>query len=379
MRVLLLTLDFPPAPGGVQQLLGRLMDGLAARHEVVVVTPHRPGAPAWDAERRYRISRAWAPGRSRLRFVFVYACALVEIAYGRPDVVVCGHVLFGPLCRLVRRTLGIPFVVMAYGWEIRAPRMRRVARSALIGADRIVTISEFSRRAVIAFGVPTARVTVIHPGPGSTPEPGGGEAYKLSVVPPNGPLVLSVSRLVERYKGVDMVIRALPLIRAKLPTTWLAVVGDGCLRTYLERLASSLGVRDSVIFTGEVSDDELDTWYRRCDVFILASRESTVDGGAEGFGIVFIEANLRGKPVIGGRSGGIPDAVVDDVTGLLVNPSDIGEIAETVVRLLTDPVLAERLGTEGRRRALSELSWANYVSRFDDVLAAATGQNGAGT
>ncbi len=371
MRVLLLTFDFPPARGGVQHLLAQLADGLALRHEVSVVTRRHPEARAWDATRPYRINRAWGRGHSRISLAFIFVCALLEVASSRPDVVISGHIVFGPICRLVQRTLGTPYVAMAYAWEIRAPRMRSVARWTLLGADRVVTISEFSRMAVLGLGVPPARVTVIHPGPASTTQGDVLNSAELVAPASTGPLMLSVSRLVERYKGLDMLIRALPLILAKLPAARLAIVGDGYLRTYLERLTSSLGVRDAVIFTGEVSDQELDAWYRRCDVFVLASRESEADGGAEGFGIVFIEANLRGKPVIGGRSGGIPDAVVDGVTGLLVNPSDIGEIAEAVVRLLTDPTLAKRLGDEGRQRALGELSWPNYVSRFDDVLTAA--------
>jgi phosphatidylinositol alpha-1,6-mannosyltransferase len=127
-------------------------------------------------------------------------------------------------------------------------------------------------------------------------------------------------------------------------------------------------VRDAVTFVGDVSDEEVAAWYERCDVFVLASRESAASGGAEGYGIVFVEANLHGKPVIGGRSGGVPDAVRDGATGLLVNPLDAGEIADAVIRLMQDPALARRLGAEGRRRALEELSWPRYVEQFDRVL-----------
>ena len=127
----------------------------------------------------------------------------------------------------------------------------------------------------------------------------------------------------------------------------------------------------AVHFVGQAGDDEVDAWYRACDVFVLASRESGVSGGAEGYGIVFVEANLRGKPVVGGRSGGIPDAVIDGETGLLVDPSDPADIAEAITRLLTEPDLAERLGRGGRRRAVEELSWPEYTKRFGRVLAEA--------
>jgi phosphatidylinositol alpha-1,6-mannosyltransferase len=147
------------------------------------------------------------------------------------------------------------------------------------------------------------------------------------------------------------------------------VVGDGPLRRHLERLAAALGVSPAVHFVGQVSDAELDGWYRRCEVFVLAARESALSGGAEGFGLVFVEAALRGKPVIGGRSGGVPDAVIDGQTGILVDPHDPAEIAEAVTRLFTEPELAARLGRDGRRRALDELTWPRYTEQFDRVLA----------
>jgi phosphatidylinositol alpha-1,6-mannosyltransferase len=295
----------------------------------------------------------------------LYARALVEVLRRRPRVIVCGHVLLGPLCRAIRAVFGVPYVAMAYAYEIRAPRMRSIAGLALRGASRVVTISEFSRRAVEAHGVAAPAITVIRPGAVVV---GAGEP------PPRAPergrrVLLSVGRLVDTYKGHDMVIRALPLILAKAPETEYVIVGDGPLRQYLARLAESLGVAAAVRFVGQADDDAVDAWYRACDVFVLASRESGVSGGAEGYGIVFVEASLRGKPVVGGRSGGVPDAVIDGETGLLVDPNDPADIAEAITRLLTDPELADRLGRGGRRRVVEDLSWPEYTARFSRVLA----------
>ncbi len=369
MRLLLLTIDFPPARGGVQNLLARLADGLAETHDVRVLTRRQPEDAQWDQGRSYQVVRAPASGFLPLDLWWLIFRAFLEVVRQRPGLIICGHVLLGPFCRLASWLFRIPYIAMAYAYEVRAPKMRHVAGLALRGAARIVTISEFSREAVLAYGIPAGSITVIRPGPALA---GGIEAGAKGDVPlpdPDARILLSVSRLAERYKGHDMVIRALPLIRAKVPGVTYAIVGDGWLRPYLERLAASLGTRDAVVFAGEVSDAELDTWYRRCEVFILASRESAVGGGSEGYGIVFVEANLRGKPVIGGRSGGIPDAVVDGVTGLLVNPEDAGEIADAVILLLCDRPLAARLGVAGHRRAREELSWKNYVSAFDRVIA----------
>lgn len=371
MRLLLLTIDFPPAAGGVQQLLSKLAEGLAADHDVCVLTRGQPGDHGWDAEGRYAIRRVWATPFARINLLLMSLSAVAQIAYRPPDVIICGHVLFGPLCRLIRTVARIPYAAMAYAYEIRAPRMRRVAGWALRGADVVVTISEFSRQAVLAHDVAPERVVVILPGPAVTAAAGGRRPGNPSA-DVDGKVLLSVSRLVERYKGHDMVLRALPLVRAKVPRAHYVIVGSGWLKSYLERLAASLGVRDAVTFVSDAGDDEVAAWYERCDLFILVSRESAASGGAEGYGIVFTEANAFGKPVIGGRSGGIPDAVLDGVTGVLVNPLDVGEIAEAVIRLMEDRAFALRLGAEGRRRALEDLSSPRYVERFDRVLRAIT-------
>jgi phosphatidylinositol alpha-1,6-mannosyltransferase len=278
---------------------------------------------------------------------------------------------------------GVPMVVMAYALEIRAPRMQRLARWTLRRAARVVTISEFTKRAVIGHGVESDRIAVMHPGAAFVPTfarfASYGPSTGLRAIPSmsrdggqaESPIILTVARLGELYKGHDMLIRALPLVRAKQPGVRYVIAGDGPLRPYLERLAASLGVADSVVFAGAVPDDELRDWYRRATVFAMLSRESAEDGGAEGYGLAFIEAGAWGKPVVAGNSGGIPDAVIDGVTGLLVPPTNVAAIADALVRVLADPQLAARLGAQGRERALNELSWPNFTAAFECTLTAA--------
>ena len=366
MRLLLLTIDFPPSRGGVQHLLASLAAELARTWQVTVVTPAAAGGAAWDRTQPYVVIRSLPRTRGTPALAAVQARAFVEALRRRPHVILCGHVLLGPVCRLVSVLLGVPYVAMAYAYEIRAPRMRVIARLALRGARRVVTISDFSRRAVQAHGVAPGAITVIRPGAalhsaaaGPPPADADGAARVL----------LSVGRLVDAYKGHDMVIRAMPLILARVPRARYVIVGAGPLRPYLERLAASLNVAHAVRFVGEVSDAEVDGWYRRCDVFVLAGRESEVSGGAECYGLVLVEASLRGKPLVGGRAGGIPDAVVEGETGILVDPLDPGDIADAITRLLSEPELAARLGRAGRRRALEELSWPRYAEQLARLLA----------
>lgn len=371
MRLLLITVDFPPARGGVQNLLAQLAQGLAAlRHSITVVAPRARDTGDEDPGLSYRVRRCPALARGKSSVVGVMAVAGLELLARRPDAIICGHVLLGPFCRFVSVVAGIPYIAMAYAYEIRAPRMRRIAAVALRGAARVVTISEFSRRAVEAHGVRADRVSVIRPG-AAIPSRVAGSVDRGGTTREAPRVFLSVGRLVDAYKGHDMVIRALPLVLAKHPDAVYVIVGDGPLRRYLERLAESLGVMDSVQFVGQATDAEVSDWYERCHLFVLASRESGVSGGAEGYGIVFIEANLHGKPVVAGRSGGIPDAVIDGHTGILVDPVDVCEIADAIILLLSDEELSQRLGEQGRRRAIRELSWPGYARQFDLALQAA--------
>jgi phosphatidylinositol alpha-1,6-mannosyltransferase len=381
MRLLLLTIDFPPARGGVQTMLGQLALALASSCEIMVVTPAQAGDARWDARQPYAVRRSSASSRRVGRMTGIHAHALLEVARRRPDVVVCGHVLLGPVCRLLSAVVRVPYVAIAYAYEARAPRRRSIAGLTLRGARHVVALSDFGRDVVRSHGVAESAVSVIHPGvspclarvdvrPGGEGSAGSDAGQSGSPSPAGAErIVLTVGRLVDDYKGHDMVVRAMPLILARVPEARYVVVGDGPLRHSLERLARALDVAHAVRFVGEVSDAELDRWYRASEVFVLAARETAADGGAEGFGIACVEASARGVPVVGGCSGGIPDAVIDGRTGLLVDPLDSGEIAEAVIRLLTEPALASRLGREGRRRAREELTWPRAADRFAEILA----------
>lgn len=175
------------------------------------------------------------------------------------------------------------------------------------------------------------------------------------------PTLLSLARLAELYKGHDTLIRVLPLVRARCPGARLRIAGDGPLREYLQRIARSVGVDDAVDFLGEVADESLPDLYRTSDAFVLMSRESPSKGGAEGFGIVILEAGACGKPVVAGRSGGLVDAVEDGVTGILVDPEDPAAVAEALIAVLSDQALAQRMGQAGRQRVLARFTWDTVI------------------
>jgi phosphatidylinositol alpha-1,6-mannosyltransferase len=182
-----------------------------------------------------------------------------------------------------------------------------------------------------------------------------------------GQVILTVGNLVER-KGHDMVIRSLPAVCQRVPEATYLIVGTGPFKERLDELAAELGVRDRVIFAGRVPDDELPDLYAMCDVFAMPSRTLLASHDVEGFGLVYLEAGACAKPVVAGRSGGIEDAVVDGFTGLVVDPSDVRDIGQALIRLLTDSELRGRLGQQGRDRVEKERTWSILGARVQNIL-----------
>jgi phosphatidylinositol alpha-1,6-mannosyltransferase len=370
LNVLLLTWDYPPARGGIQvwmyELACRLPDV-----ELVVFAPAAAGDKSFDQKGGVNIRRVagtrLGPAGWSVRLI---VATFVRCVVRRPDLLVCGHAVTAPAALLVKWFLGVPYVVFTYAYEIRRRGHRWWLEEILAGAQRVIAISAFTESALASLGVPAPRIRRLYPGVdhvrfGSRPE---STALRAE---PDAQILLSVSRLHDLYKGQDTVIRALPLIRSKCPRARYLIAGDGRLRTYLEATARSVGVEEHVVFLGDVSDDTLTQLYRDCDVLVQLSREEISGGGAEGFGIVCLEAAAAGKPAVVGRSGGLPEAVEDGVTGILVDPGDLGDIVEAIVSLLRDRPRAESLGRQGRRRVLQDFTWDVMAQRARQLFAEA--------
>src|SRR5262249_34827724 len=171
-----------------------------------------------------------------------------------------------------------------------------------------------------------------------------------------------------RGQGEGVGLGALRGVLKRPPALGCAVVGEGRHRISLEGLISDVGVGDHVVLTGEVSDVPLEQVYALCDVFIMASRDQLDLCDLEGFGMVFLEANACGKAVIGGRSGGIADAVLDGETGLLVGPPAPQASSAARARRPSAPGLAARMGAQGRARILRDLTWERVADRVEATL-----------
>jgi phosphatidylinositol alpha-1,6-mannosyltransferase len=174
-------------------------------------------------------------------------------------------------------------------------------------------------------------------------------------------ILLTLARLDER-KGQDMMIRAIPKILEAVPDLAYLVVGEGNMMERLWKLVSELRLESTVLFTGGVSDDDVLEYYRTCDVYAMPNR-TTGTGDTEGFGLVFLEAGACGKAVIGGKAGGVPDAIRDGETGFLVDGTSVDAIAAACIKLFEDRELRDRFGANGLEHARQN-DWSGKTQEF---------------
>ncbi len=362
---------YPPDVGGISRFMSSLVSALGPER-VCCLTGIRASNRGGLGERVYRRPLAFA--EPKLIQAVGWGAAVAEIFLReRPQAVQLATLYDGYLGMWLKRWLGLPFVIYAHGNEVLDAMQGswNGHRQAVRAADCVLANSRFTVELLKQAGVSSARIELVHP---------GCDIERFHAAPvltdtrrsilgshASKQVILTVGRLVPR-KGHDLMIRALPLVLKRHPDTVYLIVGSGPAKPMLEQLADEMGVRDSVLIRENVADADLPTVYNLCDVFVMPSREVLGSCDVEGFGIVFLEANACGKPVVAGRSGGIADAVVDGETGLLVPPDSPEVLAESIARILSDKGYAYELGRRGRQRAVQKFSWDVVAGRVDDVV-----------
>jgi glycosyltransferase involved in cell wall biosynthesis len=229
---------------------------------------------------------------------------------------------------------------------------RYVDRAFARPTRRLIAISDAVRSFLERAGHDPAKLVTIHYGLDELPAAPSDPAPEAAGVPPGAPLAVAVGRLIAQ-KDHATLLRAFALVHARLPQATLAILGSGPLEAEIRALAAELGLQDAVVLPGRT---EIRDWLERADVFAHSSRW-------EGFGIVLLEAMLAGLPVVATRVSAVPEVVVDDETGLLVEPGDHAGLAAHLEALLIDPERAAALGEAGRKRALREFSVGRMAER----------------
>lgn len=379
--ILLVTNMMPPLIGGTPTLYDRIARH-AAPHVHVLTAWRDPDdakqIPGWkdsDAAKPYPIRRvAWLrpPRVEALRrriglldlilidlpvMVFVLAAVILEALRTRARTIVIGELQgLGWLAILLGLVTPWRILIYTHGEEVVQTGYNRLARlrgPALRACDTVITVSSFTRdRLIRDFGVASERVRLVTSG------------VDLERFVPDGtrePFILGVGRLIER-KGFDRLIDAFALIAADFPDYRLKIIGKGSEEATLKVRADHTGLASRIDFMGGVGDNDLTAFYQHCTLFAMPNR-TLADGDTEGFGLIFLEANACGKPVIGGRAGGAIDAIVDGQTGLLVDGEDSDAIAAAIRLLLSDQACYDRLAVGALTHARAH-GWMRTAEQF---------------
>lgn len=355
-KILLITLEWPPMHGGVSEYLSGLFSAL----------PEDRVAVLYD--------KTVLEGLGRMRWISTISKAVQMAKETNAEMVAVSHLLpMGYVALFLKLFHKKPYIVFVHGLDVkmlrRNPWKRFLGKLILKNAERVIANSHHTESLAREYCNNPEQIVVIYPCPSGpamrivNPEKVQElrEKYQLG----NAQVLITVCRLVER-KGVDTVISDLEAIGKFCNDVKYLVVGDGPDRERLKRLSREYKVEDKIIFTGKVDADDIADHFGLGDVFLMLARETEND--VEGFGIVYLEAGYHKLPVVAGRSGGVPEAVLDGKTGVLVDPGGGDQMVSAVCGLFKDRALARRLGEEAQRRVKEEFTWAHQAERLKDVL-----------
>jgi phosphatidylinositol alpha-1,6-mannosyltransferase len=403
VKVLIVSNDFPPRSGGIQSFVHALATRMPEGH-VAVYAPAWPGAAEFDARQPFPVFRHPTSLMLPVPSVARRAASLLRQES-------CDTVLFGAAAPLgllgprLRRAGARRIAALTHGHEAgwaALPGARWLLRRIGDDTDLLTYLGEYFRlrlsRALSADAA--ARMVRLAPGVDTAAfRPGaGGAAVRRRLGLAGRPVVVCVSRMVPR-KGQDTLIRAWPLVLARLGNTAgargpgaagdagaggqagagrragrpgepvLLLVGDGPYRPALERLAARSPAATSIVFTGPVPWPELPAYYDAGDVFAMPCRTRRGGLDVEGLGIVYLEASATGLPVVGGDSGGAPDAILEGETGYVVPGRSVAAVAERISALLADPAGAAAMGEKGMAWVDREWRWDQVAARLWQILA----------
>jgi phosphatidylinositol alpha-1,6-mannosyltransferase len=358
MKTLLLTLEYPPFNGGVANYYASLVKYWPKTEEIEVINNNqgvlfKDGFVSWKGV--VGKIRHWQK-------------------ISRFDYLLIGQILpLGTAAYCASLIKPFKYAIILHGLDFSSglarPRKRFLMRLILKRADKIICANSRVAQMVLDFNRQLEdKVKIVNPGVElSSP------AVSLEKVQnlqqhyglEDAFTLLTLGRLTLR-KGVDSVIKALADPALKDLKIKYFIAGTGAQEKYLRELASQSPRQEGIVFLGEISEADKWNWLYACDAFIMPAREIGPD--FEGFGIVYLEANLAGKPVIAGDSGGVKDAVQNLANGLLVNPEKIEEISQAILRLAHDKKLAGELGEKGRQRAQAEFNWEKQARMLCELI-----------
>lgn len=359
MKTLLFTLEYPPFNGGIANYYGNLANYWPLGENLVILNNNQGEL---------------VPRRGFLAWWPAYGILKRKITKSQIDYVIVGQILpLGTVTWLLSFFQPLKYAIFLHGLDLtcvlRSPRKKLLARLILKRSTKIIAANSYVAAKVEEF-YPAAseKIVLVNPGiPAGAPlvNPLDLQELKTSYNLEGKIVLFSLGRLVRR-KGFDQTIKALAQIPKPLINNLIYFIGGiGPQEDYLRHLVPAR-LAKQIFFLGELSEKEKWNWLKQCDIFIMPARD--IDGDFEGFGIVYLEANLSSKPVIAGNSGGVSDAVIDGYTGLVVDPEDLDTLRQAIIKLATDQDLRIKLGDQGLARAIREFNWEYQAAKLAKII-----------
>lgn len=370
----MVTNDFPPRVGGIEDFVRRLVEHLAPATTCVVLAPRHRDAAAFDRTFPHQVVR-WPV------FPMLPSPRLAREVARLCDREGADAVLFGasmPLALIagaVARRTGLPIIACTHGVEpgvAQIPGVRLLMKYIATHVTMLTVVSRWSEQHLRGAIGPSPRIEHL---------PSGIDAERFhAAVSPDAvrrrhrlgerPVVVCVARLVAR-KGQDQLIRALPQIVAECPAATLLIVGDGPDRGRLERLVTDTRMSERVVFTGMVPYEDVPQYIAAGDIFAMPCGSRYFGLEMDALPAVFLQAAAVGRATIAGRAGGSPEAVLHEQTGLVVDEQSPTAVAEAVVSLLKSPQVAQGMAARGLHRVHTGFTWPMMAGRLQSWLAEA--------
>ncbi len=373
MKLALITQDFPPETGGIQTYAYELAQRLAPRCEdFVLIAPDKPDAQKVDNQLDFEVFRVKTPntllgtmGLSRVvRFLKKRKIDHLFHAQWQTLPIAVRARKKGLVKSVTVAAHGREYIFNPFdGTKLGAKLYENYKKYLITKADYFLPVSHYTSGILATYDIPANQQTVVMNG--TNPDlffPINNISLKEKYGYTGKQIIMTTARLIQK-KGLETVLRALPYLVGEFPDLQYLIVGDGPYKADLQDLATDLGIEAHVEFTGLIPYEKINEYYNLCDIYVMLSE-------LEAFGIVYLEAAACGKPSIGSRIGGIPDAIIDNETGLILEPRQPKRLAEAIANLLSDDALRTRMGEAGRARVLREANWDRVGELIFDLISA---------
>jgi phosphatidylinositol alpha-1,6-mannosyltransferase len=375
-NILVITNDFGPRTGGIETFVMGLLERIID-HKVVVFTSQQGDTSEYDQQWFKKFGVQVIRDRSKILLPSLrVAKRAKEIAQMHNiEVVVFGAA--APLALMapkLRKAGAKKIIALTHGHEVWWARifpfnlaMKRIGNSV----DHLTYLGEFTRQAISRSLSQKSIDSMVKIAPGIDTSHFSPQAdatqRRTELGLESKKIIISVGRLVHR-KGQDKLIQAFPTIVREIPSAHLLIVGEGPYRAHLEKLVEKLSLKANVTFVGRIFYNDLPSYLSASDVFVMPSRSRFFGLEVEGLGIVYLEASACAIPVVAGVSGGAPDAVQEGITGLCVDGTNIGQIAEAVIHICSDSKRATKMGLAGRNWVIEQWQWEIWSKQFNSLL-----------